>query len=202
MSSRGPGAPDVDVHPTSRCSPPPAAHRRVRREQRVAVAEVQRCRSQLERGAPDVDPDTVSAALALQIGYDVALLRLAGLVGIESDPSRFDRPYDERTRLEGALAERGISLRENGAGSEPVGRVGPPGGTLRSRWRPSACPEPTARSAGPRTWRPGSVVPCPAWPAGSRRSSSPSSRPGTSPRRSDGWSSPPRSGRGSGAPGG
>jgi hypothetical protein len=85
---------------------------------RVAVAEVQRCRIQLERGAPDVDTDAVSAALALQIGYDVALLRLAGLVGIESDPGRFDRPQRERTRLEDALAERGISLSENGAGSE------------------------------------------------------------------------------------
>lgn len=54
----------------------------------------------------DVDLDTVSAALALQIGYDVALLRLAGLIGLESDPKRFDRPYDERTRLEEAPAER------------------------------------------------------------------------------------------------
>ena len=66
----------------------------------VAVAEVQRYRNQLERATPDVDPDTVSAALALQIGYDVALLRLAELVGIDSDPSRFDRPQLERTRLE------------------------------------------------------------------------------------------------------
>ncbi len=79
-------------------------------EERVAVAEVQRCRSQLEGGTADVDPDTVAAALSLQIGYDVALLRLAGLIGIESDPSRFDRPHCERTRLEGALAERGIFL--------------------------------------------------------------------------------------------
>jgi hypothetical protein len=87
-------------------------------EERVAVAEVKRCRSQLDRGTADVDPDTVPAALALQIGYDVALLRLAGLIGIESDPSRFDRPQHERTRLEGALAERGISLGEHGASSE------------------------------------------------------------------------------------
>jgi hypothetical protein len=89
-------------------------------EERVAVAEVQRCRNRLERGAADVEPDTVPAALALQIGYDVALLRLAGLIGIESDPSRFDRPHSERTRLEGALAERGISFGENGAGSEAI----------------------------------------------------------------------------------
>jgi hypothetical protein len=89
-------------------------------QKRVAVAEVQRCRSQLQRGAEDVDPDTLSAALALQIGYDVALLRLAGLIGIESDPSRFERPQYERARLEGALAERGISLGDNGASPEAV----------------------------------------------------------------------------------
>jgi hypothetical protein len=89
-------------------------------EKRVALAEVWRCRNQLERGTADVDPDTVPAALALQIAYDVALLRLAELIGIESDPSRFDRPQLERSRLEGALADRGISLREKGASSEPV----------------------------------------------------------------------------------
>jgi hypothetical protein len=87
-------------------------------QERVAVAEVRRCRSQLDRASADVDPDTVPAALALQIGYDVALLRLAELIGIDSDPSRFDRPQLERTRLEGALAERGISLGEHGAGAE------------------------------------------------------------------------------------
>ncbi len=87
-------------------------------QERVAVAEVRRCRSQLDRATAEVDPDTVPAALALQIGYDVALLRLAELVGIDSDPSRFDRPQHERTRLEGALAERGISLGEHGAGAE------------------------------------------------------------------------------------
>ena len=83
----------------------------------VAVAEVQRYRTQLERATPDIDPDTVSAALALQIGYDVALLRLAELIGIDSDPSRFDRPQLERTRLEDAFAERGISLNQSGESS-------------------------------------------------------------------------------------
>ena len=41
----------------------------------------------------------------------------------------------------------------------------------------------------------------PAWPASRRRSSSPSSRRGTSARRSGGWSAPRRSARGSSAPG-
>jgi hypothetical protein len=84
----------------------------------VAVADVQRYRNQLERATPDVDPDTVSAALALQIGYDVALLRLAQLIGIDSDPGRFDRPQLERTRLEGEFTQRGIRLYRNGGSSE------------------------------------------------------------------------------------
>jgi hypothetical protein len=84
----------------------------------VAVAEVRRYRNQLERATPDVDPDTVSAALALQIGYDVALLRLAELVGVDSDPTRFDRPQLERTRLEGEFARRGILLGRNGESSQ------------------------------------------------------------------------------------
>jgi hypothetical protein len=84
----------------------------------VAVADVQRYRNQLERATPDVDPDTVSAALALQIGYDVALLRLAELIGIDSDPGRFDRPQLERTRLEGEFTQRGIRLYRNGGSSE------------------------------------------------------------------------------------
>jgi hypothetical protein len=87
----------------------------------VAVADVQRYRNQLERATPDVDPDTVSAALALQIGYDVALLRLADLIGIDSDPGRFDRPQLERIRLEGEFTQRGIRLyRNDGSSEEPL----------------------------------------------------------------------------------
>ena len=86
----------------------------------VAVDEVQHWRRRLERGAPDLDPDTLSAGLALQIGYDVALLRLAGLMGIESDPTRFDRPQVERTRLERALTERGISFSQDSDDSESL----------------------------------------------------------------------------------
>ena len=122
----------------------------------MAVAEVQRYRTQLERATPDVDPDTVSAALALQIGYDVALLRLAELIGIDSDPSRFDRPQLERTRLEDAFAERGISLEsERREFGRVPRRVGPPDRAVRCRWRPSACPEPTrslSRAAKVAAW--------------------------------------------------
>jgi hypothetical protein len=76
-----------------------------------AVAEVQRCRGELHEGVPPgLDPDTVPLVLALQIGYDVALLRLAKVVGIESGPERFEQPQLERQRLETELAERGIEV--------------------------------------------------------------------------------------------
>jgi hypothetical protein len=75
-----------------------------------AVEEVRRCREELELGVPDDHVDTVPAVLALQIGYDVALLELAEVVGIESAPSRFEQPERERDRLRQALNDIGIDL--------------------------------------------------------------------------------------------
>jgi hypothetical protein len=79
-------------------------------ERNPALAEARRCRTQLEAGTRRSDPDEVSAALALHIGYDIALLRLTGLVGIDSDPELFDPPLQERNRLEDALAALGIVI--------------------------------------------------------------------------------------------
>jgi hypothetical protein len=76
-----------------------------------AVAEVLRCRRELEEGVlPGPEAGTVPVVLALQIGYDIALLELARLVGIESDPTRFEQPELERKRVEQALRESGIHL--------------------------------------------------------------------------------------------
>jgi hypothetical protein len=75
-----------------------------------AVEAVRRCREELERGAPEQGIDTVPAVLALQIGYDVALLELAEVVGIDSGPSRFEQPERERDRLRHALYDMGIDL--------------------------------------------------------------------------------------------
>jgi len=75
-----------------------------------AVEHVRRCREELEHGVPEHSIDTVPAALALQIGYDVALLELAEVVGIESAPSRFEQPERERDRLRHALNDMGIDL--------------------------------------------------------------------------------------------
>jgi hypothetical protein len=75
-----------------------------------AVERVRRRRQELELGVPQHNLDTVPAVLALQIGYDVALLELAEVVGIESEPSRFEQPERERDRLCQALHSMGIDL--------------------------------------------------------------------------------------------
>jgi hypothetical protein len=80
------------------------------RSRRHAVEEVRRCREELELGVPGHNLDTVPAVLALQIGYDVALLELAEVVGIDSGPSRFDQPERERDRLRHALNDMGIDV--------------------------------------------------------------------------------------------
>jgi hypothetical protein len=80
---------------------------------RRAVEEVRVCRAELDRGGPsDDDPDLVPIVLAQQIGYDVALLQLAHVVGIVTDPSRFEQPLKERQRLEHLLRDLGIDLLE------------------------------------------------------------------------------------------
>ncbi len=75
-----------------------------------AVEEVRRCREELEAGVLGDGVDTVPAVLALQIGYDVALIELAGVVGIESGPSWFEQPERERDRLRRELRDLGISF--------------------------------------------------------------------------------------------
>jgi hypothetical protein len=86
-----------------------------------ALDEVLRCRHDLEHGAPEAgDPDTVPVVLAQQIAYDVALLELALIVGIDSDPSRFDQPQLERERLERAFGALGINLEVAVDGERPM----------------------------------------------------------------------------------
>jgi hypothetical protein len=91
-----------------------------------AVEEVRRCRDELQVGVPRRDElDAVPAVLALQIGYDVALLELAAVVGIETGPGRFEQPERERDRLRQALHDLGINLdtlSDAGSGRDPDGR--------------------------------------------------------------------------------
>ena len=82
-----------------------------------ALDEVHRCRRELDEGLPaDGDTDTVPVVLALQIAYDVALLDLARVLGVDTDPSRFEQPQQERERLERAFGALGVRLGPVGDG--------------------------------------------------------------------------------------
>ena len=77
----------------------------------TALAEAKRCRTKLRSGLPaGMEPDAVPASLALQIGYDVALIELADTLGVPTDPSLFEQPERERVRLEERFAALGIDL--------------------------------------------------------------------------------------------
>jgi hypothetical protein len=77
----------------------------------AAVAEVRRCRHDLEARMPaGAASRSVPVVLALQVGYDAALIELAAVMGIDSGPGRFEPPETERERLEAALGELGIDL--------------------------------------------------------------------------------------------
>jgi hypothetical protein len=83
----------------------------VRPTERRAIDEVLRCRGRLEEDVPAAtDPDTVPTVLAREIGYDVALLELAEVLGIETDPSRFEQPKQERARPERAFRDCGFTV--------------------------------------------------------------------------------------------
>lgn len=78
-------------------------------DRQEALERVRRCRVELDEEVPaGLEPDTVPIVLARQVCYDVALLRMARSVGIETDPSRFDRPGRERARLEQAFRDLGL----------------------------------------------------------------------------------------------
>jgi hypothetical protein len=83
----------------------------VRPSEDNALNTVRRCRGELARHAPPAtDPDAVPVVLAREISYDVALLELAEVLGVETDPSRFEQPRHERARLEQMFADLGIML--------------------------------------------------------------------------------------------
>jgi hypothetical protein len=83
----------------------------VRPNEDKALNMVRRCRGELARHSPPAtDPDGVPVVLAREISYDVALLELAEVLGIETGPSRFEQPRHERARLEQLFSELGIKL--------------------------------------------------------------------------------------------
>ena len=56
------------------------------------------------------DGASVADVIADQLGYDRSLIRLCLACGIETDPTRFERPAIQRDRLEVALARIGVDF--------------------------------------------------------------------------------------------
>lgn len=85
-----------------------------------ALQEVLRRRRELIEGLQDEESaETVPALLALEVGYDVALIDLARCVGIDAGPHRFEQPHLEREHLEQELRDKGIPF-ENADGEQPL----------------------------------------------------------------------------------
>jgi hypothetical protein len=83
----------------------------VRPSEDNALKTARRCRGELARHAPPAtDSDAVPVVLAREISYDVSLLELAEVLGVETDPSRFEQPRNERARLEQLFTDLGIKL--------------------------------------------------------------------------------------------
>jgi hypothetical protein len=84
-----------------------------------ALAELLRCRRRLVTNDPTAGPDWVPAAVADQLAYDVALIRVARRYGVECELRNFAQPGSERRRLELALTSRGLRLDASDEGSRP-----------------------------------------------------------------------------------
>ena len=70
----------------------------------VAVA-VERRRALRSPGVADA-----ASGVAVQLAYDLALLRLCWASDVDADPAGFTQPLPERRRLEGLLAAKGVDL--------------------------------------------------------------------------------------------
>lgn len=67
------------------------------------------CRFEMLVAVPNFESN-VYLALAAEVGYDRALLKLCEAHGIASSPENFSKPGEERRRLEHALSDDGVDL--------------------------------------------------------------------------------------------
>ena len=74
------------------------------------LADVVRLRHTLERHAARTDPGWALQAVADQLAYDAALIRLARKRGIPIGPEDFDNPERGRIALEDVLISKGVNL--------------------------------------------------------------------------------------------
>ncbi len=72
-----------------------------RRSNGLLLTDLVRSRARLEATRGDVP---VAEVLARELSYDGALIRLCRSLDVETEPTRFANPADERARLERELA--------------------------------------------------------------------------------------------------
>ena len=82
----------------------------VRPRSQGPLADVLRLRHAMERHATRTDPGWALQAVADQLAYDAALIRLARRRGIPTDPARFENPGQGRAEVEDALVAIGVDL--------------------------------------------------------------------------------------------
>jgi len=78
-----------------------------RRSDDLLLADLVESRARLRAGSGTIP---VHEALAREVSYDGALIRLCRSLDLQTGPGRFADPAGERARLERALSEHGISL--------------------------------------------------------------------------------------------
>lgn len=74
------------------------------------LAELNRLRHVIEKRAARTDPGWALQAVADQLAYDAALVRMARRHGVPTDTGEFMVPYRGRARLERALIDQGVNL--------------------------------------------------------------------------------------------
>lgn len=85
------------------------------------LADVLRLRHAMDRNATRTDPGWALQAVADQLAYDAALIRLARRRGIVARPSDFDAPLHGRAVLEEALVAKGVNLPRRTVEDAPSG---------------------------------------------------------------------------------
>ncbi len=78
-------------------------------DEAVLIDHVVKCRNEMLIAIPHRDENAYSA-LAAEVSYDRALIKLCEANGIEASAANFTNPSEERRRLEKALAGAGINL--------------------------------------------------------------------------------------------
>jgi hypothetical protein len=83
----------------------------------VLLADLVDSRARLHATGPAVP---VAEALARELTYDGALIRLCDSLNVRTTPSWFDSPRQERARLERELSHRGIMVQPPRLGRVPL----------------------------------------------------------------------------------